>query len=266
MNLDQATQPEAKSLIRIGFLKVIRGVLIKDRARLLGLALLFIISSALIYQLSTGLVEKTAYQNVTNPDSILYFRLILLLTPIFIGILVGVPLLASDYENGVYRFLFTQGVGRRRLFRATLFMYFTLFIIGTSIMALSVSHFYRVQQQAGLVSKWSLAVFFLQPIILLPLVLAAFSSGVFIGSWIRRTVAGMATALAVYAITGWGLSTLFDRSLTIIARSEASKDPSHFVQLQVLYGALFLLITLIAIVGTLHQIGGRVATSRGENS
>ncbi|HUX65809.1 MAG TPA: hypothetical protein VMV42_01555, partial [archaeon] len=174
MKLDQATQPEANTLVSIGFLEVVHGILIKDRARLIGLFLLFTASTALIYQLSSGLIEKTVAQVYqlssgqigksvpqisTNPNYILYFRLIVLITPIAIGMMAGVPLLAADYENGVYRFLFTQGVGRRRLFRTTLFVYFALFIMGTGLMTLSISHFYRVQQQAGPLFIWSLAVF-----------------------------------------------------------------------------------------------------------
>jgi hypothetical protein len=281
MTLGRLAQPEANTLIRIRFLKVVRGIMVKDRALLIGLSLLFAVSSTLIYQLSSGLIEKTTAQVYTtssgqigksvaqiftNPNSILYFRLILLITPIAIGMMAGVPLLAADYENGVYRFLFTQGVGRRRLFRTTLMVYFTLFIAGSSLMALSVSHFYQVQQQAGPLTIWSLAVFFLQPIILFPLVLATFSSGVFIGSWLRRTVTGMATTLAVYAITGLALSTLFDKALASISKTPTSNDPSHIVQLQVLYAALFLLISVISILGTVYQIGGRGTTSRRKNS
>ena len=107
-------------LPQVRFPNLVFGILVKEKTRILLMFLYLFTNSAVIYQLSTYVVEGTAHQVYANPNIVLYFRLLGISSPLIIGLLIGVPLLSNEYESGTYRFLFTQGVGRWRIVRRIL--------------------------------------------------------------------------------------------------------------------------------------------------
>ena len=122
------------------------------------------------------------------------------LFPLIIGAFVGAPLVAREMESGTYRFAWTQGVGRIRLFLVTLAM---LAVVVTPVaVALGFLlggwyvHPFAVINP-GVASHWQAGLFtttwWMTPV----WTLFALTLGALVGAVIKRTVAAMAATMAI---------------------------------------------------------------------
>ena len=245
------------------------GVLVKEKTRILLMFAYLIANSAAIYLLSTKLIEKSIYQVNVNSTIVLYFRLLVLSSPLIIGLLIGVPLLSTEYESGTYRFLFTQGVGRWRLVR-TIFGVYLLFIILFSVMTtIGINHFFTVQQQAGSVSIWSLAVFVSKPIIIIPLTLTTFAAGVLFGTLMKRVILGIVATTLFVLILALGLQASLERALVFFAQRSngsqenpllvyygfvTSNDSKYLFRFQIAFAGVLTILSLVLVFGSLRAL------------
>ncbi|MBZ3900864.1 MULTISPECIES: ABC transporter permease [Streptomyces] len=114
--------------------------------------------------------------------------------PALVGAFVGAPLLAREFENGTWRFAFTQGVSRTRWLVTQL----TLVGLGTAVLALACSLLFtwwrRPLDSVG--SRMRSAAFTVSPG-LVALTLFALALGVLAGVLLRRTVVAMGLTLVV---------------------------------------------------------------------
>ena len=258
-----------KVISQVGMRRLLLAVLLKERNRLLLMLGYFFIQSLGVYLLSNNVLERATTQVYSNSTIILYFRIVVLVSPLMVGSLFGVPLLATEFESGNYRFLFTLGIGRRRLVKAHLLVYAFSILLFSTMTAISVNHFFDVEREAGPLSIWSFAVFICQPIVIIPFTLTLFMAGVFLGTITKRTVFGIATTLlfAIFLILGFQVSlekVLFifvqkfktydgsprDAYLNFIG----SYDSKYLFQFQMAYGCLLILISLLLGYSTLLGI------------
>ena len=249
--------------------RLLLAVLLKERNRLLLMLGYFFIQSLGVYLLSDNVLERTTTQFYSNSTIILYFRIVVLVSPLMVGSLFGVPLLAPDFESGNYRFLFTLGIGRRRLVKAHLLVYAFSILLFSTMTAISVNHFFDVEREAGPLSIWSFAVFICQPIIIIPFTLTLFMVGVFLGTITKRTVFGIATTLLFSILFILGLQVSLEKVLFIFAQklktysgnpSDAyfnfigSYDSKYLFQFQMAYGCLLISVSLLLGYSTLLGI------------
>jgi hypothetical protein len=154
------------------------------------------------------------------------------LFPLIIGAFVGAPLVAREMESGTYRFAWTQGVGRTRL------LLVTLAILALVVTPVAVAlgfllggwyiHPYAVIN-IGVGSHWQSGLFmttwWMMPVwTLLSLVL-----GTFIGAFVRRTVAAIATTMVIVGgvllTVGMYLSRILDIGAVASSRLMLSYFP-----------------------------------------
>jgi hypothetical protein len=134
--------------------------------------------------------------------------------PGLIGMFVGAPVLAREYETGAFRFAWTQAAGRVRWVSAKLVLLgVTLALAMAAFGALAGWWLSSVDTilQAGN-SQWQPGQFGLTAVTNAGWALLAFALGAFLGGAIRRTVPAMAATAAAYAmlaigaywkVTGW---------------------------------------------------------------
>ncbi|MBM7774629.1 hypothetical protein JOD54_004833 [Actinokineospora baliensis] len=115
--------------------------------------------------------------------------------PALIGVFVGAPLLAREFEHGTWRFAFTQGVSRTRWLVTQL----AVVGIGAAVLALACSLLFNWWRQPldAMSSPMRTAAFTVSPA-LAALTLFALALGVFAGVLLRRTVIAMGLTLAVF--------------------------------------------------------------------
>lgn len=272
MNSRIATAKHSSDLGQVSLRNLVLGVLIKEKTRLLLLSLYLSANSAVIYWLSTIVIEKETTGSYANPTTVLYFRLLVMSCPLIIGLLFGVPLLSSEYESGTYRFLFTQGVGRRRLVTVVFAVYFASILLLSVMTIFSVNHFLGLQRSAQFFTIWSFAVFICQPVIVIPLSLSAFIAGAFLGTLTKRAVPGIAVTLLYGVLLALGLKALFDGLLTgfvqglydsIGSTSQehydfyGHNDPRYLFEIQILFVSLLTALTVALIFVSVRALDSK---------
>lgn len=123
--------------------------------------------------------------------------------PVLVGVFVGAPLLAREFEAGTAQFAWTQAVSRGRWMAAKLGW------IGAVLAALSVAFGLLVNwwlllaDGADFMSRWQQEQFGLTAITFTGWMLLMFAAGVLAGALIGRTVTAMAATAATGAILLW---------------------------------------------------------------
>ncbi|MFJ7131010.1 ABC transporter permease [Streptomyces sp. NPDC098101] len=139
--------------------------------------------------------------------------------PALIGAFVGAPLLAREFENGTWRFAFTQGVSRTRWLLTQL----TLVGTAAAVLALACSLLFTWWRQPldAMGSRMRTAAFTVSPA-LVALTLFALALGVFAGVLLRRTVIAVGLTLATYLTVRITLEeTLRPHYLSPLVRTDA---------------------------------------------
>ncbi|WP_326836584.1 ABC transporter permease subunit [Amycolatopsis rhabdoformis] len=139
--------------------------------------------------------------------------------PALVGVFVGAPLLAREFENGTWRFAFTQGVSRTRWLLTQL----TVVGAASAVLALACSLLFSWWRQPldTLGSRMRTAAFTVSPA-LVALTLFALALGVFAGVLLRRTVIAMGLTLAAYFLVHLPLEeTVRPSYLSPLVRTDA---------------------------------------------
>lgn len=265
MNYALSRLSSSKDFSQVRVHRLLLAILLKERNRLSLILAFFFIQSLGVYLLSNNVLERTTTQVYSNSTAILYFRILVLISPFIVGSLFGVPLLSSEYESGNYRFLFTLGIGRMRLLRAHLLIYTVSILLFSQMTAISISHFFGREREAGPLSIWSFAVFICQPIVIVPITLTLFMAGVFLGITIKRTVFGIAATLLFSILTILGFQVLLEKVLFIFVQKLktyggnpgdaylnfiGSYDSKYLFQFQMAFGCLLTIISLLLGYGS----------------
>ena len=138
--------------------------------------------------------------------------------PLVVGAFVGAPLIAREMESGTYRFAWTQGVGRTRLLLVTLAMLASVVTLVAVVLGLLLGGWY-VHPYAvinpGVGSQWQAGLFtttwWMTPV----WTLFALALGTFVGAFVRRTVAAIATTAVIVGGVLIGVSQVLPRILDL---------------------------------------------------
>ena len=134
--------------------------------------------------------------------------------PGLIGVFIGAPLVARDFETGAYRFGLAQGVSWRRQLVAKLLVIGAIVLIGSCLLGLltmwCLAPFHRIAlgYDTG-ISYWEPDYFNITAVTLPAWALLDFCLGVLAGALIKRSVPAMAVTLAgviALAILGTGFA------------------------------------------------------------
>jgi len=140
-------------------------------------------------------------------------RIVMLAALVLVAMLAGPPVLARELENGTYRWVWTQGIGRVRWTVAKLALLGSVVTIAallvTPLFTWLFAPFFSTQNLTLL--DW--AVFATHGTVYAAWMLTAFCLGAFFGALIRRIIPAMAVTLAVFValagVTWFCVRTLF---------------------------------------------------------
>lgn len=269
MTTTSSGKSSPKNISQIKIQRLFLAVLLKERVRLSMMFGYFFVHSFAIYLLSNDVLDKNSAIIYANPTVVLYFRILVLASPLIVGLLFGVPLLSAEYESGTYRFLFTHGVGRRRLVRAYLLVYTVSILLSSVITFISINHFFAVQTEAGPITIWSFAVFVCHPMIIIALTLALFMAGVLLGTLTQRVISGTATTILFSILLILGIQVSLEKVLFLFVQKLktygsnptdaynnfiGSHDSTYMSQFQFGYASALALLSLLLGYGSLQAI------------
>jgi adenylate kinase len=116
--------------------------------------------------------------------------------PVLLGMFLGAPLLAREFEAGTFRFAWTQGAGRARTTLSTLVPLALSVTVATCALGVLTGWAFRPEESLGLASRWQPGQFEVNGITFPAWTLFSFAFGVFAGALIQRTAPAMAVAAA----------------------------------------------------------------------
>jgi ABC-type transport system involved in multi-copper enzyme maturation permease subunit len=151
--------------------------------------------------------ETNGFAN--NSDFIPSLRIVGDALPVVVGMFLGAPLLAREYESGTFRFTWTQAVGRRRFVIRTLVLaalVVAAFGIVVGLLLDWVNHPFEVVAH---MSQWTAGNFDAAPMLMAAWCIFGLFVGVLFGAVIGRTVAAIAAAAAVLGGLAIGATVLF---------------------------------------------------------
>jgi ABC-2 family transporter protein len=118
--------------------------------------------------------------------------------PVLVGVFVGAPLLAREFEAGTAKFAWTQAVSRGRWLTGKLGWIGAGLAVLSVAFGLLVNWWLLLADGADFMTRWQEEQFGLTAITFTGWMLLMFAAGVFAGALIGRTV----TAMAATAVTG----------------------------------------------------------------
>jgi hypothetical protein len=124
--------------------------------------------------------------------------LLLVLTPVLLGIFWGAPLVARELETGTYRMVFSQSVSRGRWLLTKLAVGGLAAALGAGLLSLVLFRWAHLIDAAS-ADRLNPLVFAARGIVPVGYALVAFVIGVTVGLLVRRTLPAMAVTLLVVA-------------------------------------------------------------------
>jgi hypothetical protein len=157
------------------------------------------VAGALITSRCGGL--QSAYNHAGYPltGNVQLLTFVLSGIPVLIGMFVGAPLLAREYEAGTFRFAWTQATSRTRWAAAKLALLGAALAAAASAVGALASWWLTMDDPLSDGSRWQPAQFGLTAVTFASWTLAAFAVGAFAGALIKRTVPAMAATAACVA-------------------------------------------------------------------
>ena len=140
-----------------------------------------------------GIQSQLGHSAIT----ITFIDIALHVLPVVVGMFVGAPLIAREFESGTYRFTWTQGMPRTTWLTLKLTLLALVVIVSTSLLGLLAHSFAGPYNAMGLGSPWVSGQFDITPLLLPAWALFGLTLGTFIGALLKRTVSAMAVTGAL---------------------------------------------------------------------
>lgn len=128
--------------------------------------------------------------NLTAVDIVLH------VIPVVVGMFLGAPLIAREFESGTYRFTWTQGMPRALWFALKFILLAVVVVVAACLVGLFATSYSVPYNAVGLMSRWQAGEFDVTGLTLGAWTLFALALGVFFGSLTKRIVSAMAVAFA----------------------------------------------------------------------
>jgi len=132
---------------------------------------------------------------------------LMLVVPVLLGVFLGAPVLAREFESGTFRFAWTQGCGRLRWAVSKLVLLAVVITGVTWAFTELFSWYYHAFLVDGQVSRLLPLAFGLLGVAFAAWTLAAFAIAAFFGALIRRTLPAMAATLVTWTVLAIGTAT-----------------------------------------------------------
>jgi hypothetical protein len=117
--------------------------------------------------------------------------------PLLVGVFIGAPLVAREFESGTFKFTWTQGVGRTRYVMGTLAFLSAAVTLVAVIVGLLLGWYAHPFEVVGLQSRWESGIFDTTPLALVGWTLFSLFLGALAGAWLKRVVVAMGVTAAV---------------------------------------------------------------------
>jgi hypothetical protein len=130
----------------------------------------------------------------------------LILFPALIGVLIGAPLLAREFEHGTFRLAWTQGVSRRRwLLSKTLLL--VVVVLAAAVALAGIAMWWRVPFD-HVDGRMSPAAFDIEGLVVPAYALFALAVGILAGLVLRHTLPALAVAAGLFLGARIGVENL----------------------------------------------------------
>jgi hypothetical protein len=136
-----------------------------------------------------GASYHAGYPLTGNPQVVVAAGIII---PLLIGMFIGAPLLAREYEAGTFRFAWTQAIGRTRWVVVKLALVGAALTVAGAAAGALLSWWLSADNLLASASRWQPGEFSATAVTIAGWMLLAFAVGAFAGTLIRRTVPAMA--------------------------------------------------------------------------
>jgi ABC-type transport system involved in multi-copper enzyme maturation permease subunit len=151
---------------------------------------------------------------------------LLLVVPVMLGIFLGAPVLAREFETGTFRFAWTQGCGRARWAVSKLVLLAVIVTAVTWAFTELFTWYYHAFLVDGQVSRLLPLAFGLLGVAFAAWTLAAFAIAAFFGALIRRTVPAMAATLVTWTVLAIGTATWLRQHYLAPLKTTALNPPA----------------------------------------
>jgi ABC-type transport system involved in multi-copper enzyme maturation permease subunit len=151
---------------------------------------------------------------------------LLLVVPVMLGIFLGAPVLAREFETGTFRFAWTQGCGRSRWAVSKLVLLAVVVTAVTWAFTELFTWYYHAFLVDGQVSRLLPLAFGLLGVAFAAWTLAAFAIAAFFGALIRRTVPAMAATLVTWTVLAIGTATWLRQHYLAPLKTTALNPPA----------------------------------------
>jgi ABC-type transport system involved in multi-copper enzyme maturation permease subunit len=171
------------------------------------------------------------------------FVIALNVLPVVVGVFLGAPLVAREFESGTYRFAFTQTISRSRFLLSALTMCAMFVVAGGVVLGFLIESWAHPLEVVGVESAWLPGIFDSTWFTLPAWSLAGLVLGVSIGTIVKRTVVAM---VATFAVVG-GLVVLSTADILPYLLPAAHNTASRFWVFQALIGAVLCILAVLVI-------------------
>ena len=151
---------------------------------------------------------------------------LLLVVPVMLGIFLGAPVLAREFETGTFRFAWTQGCGRSRWAVSKLVLLAVVVTAVTWAFTELFTWYYHAFLVDGQVSRLLPLAFGLLGVAFAAWTLAAFAIAAFFGALIRRTLPAMAATLVTWTVLAIGTATWLRQHYLAPLKTTALNPPA----------------------------------------
>jgi ABC-2 family transporter protein len=151
---------------------------------------------------------------------------LMLVVPVLLGVFLGAPVLAREFESGTFRFAWTQGCGRLRWAVSKLVLLAVVITAVSWAFTELFTWYYHAFLVDGQVSRLLPLAFGLLGVAFAAWTLAAFSIAAFFGALIRRTLPAMAATLVTWTVLAIGTATWLRQHYQAPLTTTAVNPPS----------------------------------------
>jgi ABC-2 family transporter protein len=151
---------------------------------------------------------------------------LMLVVPVLLGVFLGAPVLAREFESGTFRFAWTQGCGRLRWAVSKLVLLAVVITAVSWAFTELFSWYYHAFLADGQVSRLLPLAFGLLGVAFAAWTLAAFAIAAFFGALIRRTLPAMAATLVTWTVLAIGTATWLRQHYQAPLTTTAVNPPS----------------------------------------
>lgn len=144
---------------------------------------------------------------LTRYSSMQYVAILLLFAPVLIGMFWGAPLVAREVEQGTHRFVWTQGVSRRRWMLTKIGLVGSFVLLVVVVYALLMT-WWMQPFTIGTGSRLRAGLFDSQGVVPIAYTIFAVALGFFAGTYWRKVLPAMAVTLVGFAATRIGILVL----------------------------------------------------------